>query len=325
MPLFAPYPATPDEILASAAELETRSAAVVEVSADAVRRTYEAGAHLEGTLLTQIPILVGPLRALGHEVDERATFAATVVRAWAVAVTIYDAGVEGLNEEYEAAPVEERAATSAHLRRRHGTLEAFLDDTARRLADLLDGGPSDDAWRGLGGFGPVPSRFTPPPVAAGGRGDPAAITALTILLGDPRACLPETGGVPECLIEAASVLPIGKLLKLRRVLKALEKLDDATDAAKVIDDYVDDATKVFDDLPGGRRPHVRVVDDVASLRDLYGRLTARGEVTEIPRYDGIAVRRPDGVVIGLRDDSKSGGASIDIIAGDGIKRKVHIR
>lgn len=321
MPLFDPYPASPEQILASAGEIEGRATAVGSVVDETVRRVVAASSHVDGSLLTAIPLVAGPVMALGGQVDERSRYAATVVRAWAVSVTIYDAGVEALNTEYDVAAADTRAATTADLHRRHAVLEGSLDDAARQLARLLDAGPSDDGWRRLGGLGPVPSSYAPPVARPRRGGDPAAITALTVLLGDPRACLPETGNVADCLVEAASVLPVGKLLKLRKLLRAFENADDVKDTS----DYVADVADVLDELPHGRRRHVRTVATEQELRDLYGRLTSRGLPTEIDRYDGIAVKRPDGIIIGLREESRSGGVTIDVIAGDGIKRKVHIQ
>lgn len=320
MPLFDPYPASPEQILASAGEIEGRATAVGSVVDETVRRVVAASSHVDGSLLTAIPLVAGPVMALGGQVDERSRYAATVVRAWAVSVTIYDAGVEALNAEYDAAAADTRAATTADLHRRHAVLEGSLDDAARQLARLLDAGPSDDGWRRLGGLGPVPSSYAPPVTRPRRGGDPAAITALTVLLGDPRACLPETGNVADCLVEAASVLPVGKLLKLRKLLRAFEKADDVKDTSN----YVDDVADVLDELPHGIQKKVRVVRDDAELHALYARIARGATPADVAGYDGIMMRRPDGVLVGIRGGSKSGGPTIDVRYPSGAKGKVHV-
>jgi len=86
----------------------------------------------------------------------------------------------------------------------------------------------------------------------------------------------------------------------------------------------DDISGELDELPVGRRRHVRVVESEAELRDLYGKWSEGGTSVESKNYDGTRVRLPDGTTVGWRHSSDSGGATIDLVLPDGQKMKVHI-
>jgi hypothetical protein len=77
-------------------------------------------------------------------------------------------------------------------------------------------------------------------------------------------------------------------------------------------------------LPKGRQPSVRTVGSEAELQRVYDELAHGGTSIEVPGYKGSWVERPDGIRVGLREISKSGGRTIDIRMPDGKTWKVHI-
>jgi hypothetical protein len=94
------------------------------------------------------------------------------------------------------------------------------------------------------------------------------------------------------------------------------------DAGPVDSDHVRD--RLADATLPGRNPPIRQVETEQQLRDLWDALTAEGRVVEDVRYPGQVVELPDGTQVRLRDNSKSGGPTIDIKYPDGGKDKVHI-
>lgn len=72
---------------------------------------------------------------------------------------------------------------------------------------------------------------------------------------------------------------------------------------------------------------VRETDSLEELTEVFEKITGGGEIVDPPAtYDnGEYVRLPDGTEIGMRQDSKSGGPTIDIKRGDtGRKIKIHL-
>lgn len=115
--------------------------------------------------------------------------------------------------------------------------------------------------------------------------------------------------------------------------KATSKTAEATRAlgqngSRAASSVVDEAlTSVDDALKGlakGRSAGVRTVDSNAELDELYATLTRGGTPFDVPGYKGVWIERTDGIRIGLRDASKSGGRTIDIRYPDGTTGKVHI-
>ncbi len=84
---------------------------------------------------------------------------------------------------------------------------------------------------------------------------------------------------------------------------------------------VDDALR---GLPKGKSSSVRTVGSDAELGKLHTQLSRGGKPVDVPGYKGMWVERSDGIRIGLREGSKSGGRTIDIRYPDGTVRKVHI-
>ncbi len=98
--------------------------------------------------------------------------------------------------------------------------------------------------------------------------------------------------------------------------------------AGVATNTADDVLRSVDDVTGGlspgRQPHVRTVSSPGELQTVYDDLATGGVPTEWSGYKGTVVRRPDGVEVGIRGSSTSGGATIDIRLPDGTTQKVHI-
>lgn len=81
---------------------------------------------------------------------------------------------------------------------------------------------------------------------------------------------------------------------------------------------------VLGGLTKGRNSGVRTVGSDAEIDEVYGSLTRGGAPLDVPGYKGTWIERRDGVRIGLRDASKSGGRTIDIRYPDGTTGKIHI-
>jgi hypothetical protein len=100
------------------------------------------------------------------------------------------------------------------------------------------------------------------------------------------------------------------------------------DRSVVATNVADDVLRSVDDVTGGlspgRQPHVRTVSSPGGLQTVYDDLATGGVPTEWSGYKGTVVRRPDGVEVGIRGSSTSGGATIDIRLPDGTTQKVHI-
>ena len=76
------------------------------------------------------------------------------------------------------------------------------------------------------------------------------------------------------------------------------------------------------DSKGGR---VRVAGSDAELGDAWNDLTRGGTPGEWKNYDGEVIKRPDGVEVGLRPSSLSGGRTIDIRTPGQKDRKIHVK
>jgi hypothetical protein len=70
---------------------------------------------------------------------------------------------------------------------------------------------------------------------------------------------------------------------------------------------------------------VHTVPNELVLRELFAVLTDGATRRDRPTYDGEWFVRPDGVEIGLRSSSRSGGATIDVRYPDHHQRKVHVQ
>ena len=83
-------------------------------------------------------------------------------------------------------------------------------------------------------------------------------------------------------------------------------------------------TEELSGLRAGRSRGVKVVGSEAELESLYGRLSAGGRPATPAGYPGRMVELPEGIRVGLRDVSTSGGKTIDVHLPGGTRYKVHI-
>lgn len=74
----------------------------------------------------------------------------------------------------------------------------------------------------------------------------------------------------------------------------------------------------------GDNERIRVLPNAQAVRDLYEELAEDGTSVSWGGYRGQAVQLPDGTRIGLRDDSKSGGPTLDANLPNGEQWKVHL-
>jgi hypothetical protein len=83
---------------------------------------------------------------------------------------------------------------------------------------------------------------------------------------------------------------------------------------------------VLDGLGGGRQPHARTVADDAELQSVFDELTlGASPIPGRSSYDGQYWLREDGIEIGLRNTSSTGGRTIDVVYPNGDRRVVHIQ
>lgn len=74
----------------------------------------------------------------------------------------------------------------------------------------------------------------------------------------------------------------------------------------------------------GDNERIRVLPNAQAVRDLYEELAEDGTSVSWGGYRGQAAQLPDGTQIGLRDDSKSGGPTLDANLPNGEQWKVHL-
>lgn len=96
---------------------------------------------------------------------------------------------------------------------------------------------------------------------------------------------------------------------------------DELDALSVYD--AEDVHRIVDPLPGGRRGHVKLVPS-SVIRGLFEMLTENSVPAPALGYDGVWRSLEDGTRIGLREGSRSGGATIDIVYPGGEEQKIHV-
>ena len=77
-------------------------------------------------------------------------------------------------------------------------------------------------------------------------------------------------------------------------------------------------------LRAGNSPNVYEVDTPEELQAVYNELSRGGEPATPETYKGKMVKLPDGTTIGLRNDSTSGGPTIDIKQPNGTNVKIHL-
>jgi hypothetical protein len=85
-----------------------------------------------------------------------------------------------------------------------------------------------------------------------------------------------------------------------------------------------DVHDIVDPLPPGKQPHVRELPTSAQIRDLYNRLTENATPAPPSSYPGQSSLLEDGTRISIREESGSGGTTVDIKYPDGSIQKVHL-
>jgi RHS repeat-associated protein len=127
------------------------------------------------------------------------------------------------------------------------------------------------------------------------------------------------GGVVGLSYEECDVFDNGKLIAQEEVSG-----DDGASGDQAAGD--DENTKIADVLAGleqGRSEDVYEVPTEAELLDIYIDLSAGGTPVSND-YPGDMVEFPDGATVGLRDESKSGGPTIDITRPGHPDEKIHL-
>jgi len=81
---------------------------------------------------------------------------------------------------------------------------------------------------------------------------------------------------------------------------------------------------VLGGLSKGKQGFVRTVPDEASLNSTFAELTQGGSPTTWKNFSGTVIERGDGVQVGLRSYSKSGGPTVDIRMPDGSFSRIHV-
>ena len=193
-----------------------------------------------------------------------------------------------------------------------GALAGMAGDTAETLL----GGAATIAGGAMVASG-VATCVASLPLAASGVG--AIVTASACAAGAAEA----VAGVTVAGAGIAAMVDGGS--KFRDDFNRLERTGDTSgggDRAASEQVTVDEALR---GLPKGRQPNVRTAGSDAELQDVYDTLSRGGTPIEYPGYKGSWIERPDGIRVGLRDASKSGGRAIDIRYPDGTILKVHIR
>ena len=97
---------------------------------------------------------------------------------------------------------------------------------------------------------------------------------------------------------------------------------DATEAAS--GGALRGVNEVLDGLPKGDQSWVRMVPDESSLITKFNELTEGGTPTTWKNFDGAVIERGDGVQVGLRGTSSSGGGAVDIRMPDGSRIRIHV-
>ena len=77
-------------------------------------------------------------------------------------------------------------------------------------------------------------------------------------------------------------------------------------------------------MPKGNQPWVRMAPDESSLMTKFNELAEGGTLTTWKNFDGTVIERSDGVQVGLRGTSGSGGGAIDIRMPDGSRIRIHV-
>jgi uncharacterized protein YukE len=125
---------------------------------------------------------------------------------------------------------------------------------------------------------------------------------------------------------AATVAGVGMARRAGRLAEDLMPAGpDATSVSAVIGPTSSaEIEQAMGMLPVGNQSWVHLVDTDRQLRELFAELARGGAPAGIPTYPGQFVRVPDGATVGIRPDSTTGGATIDIRLADRTELKIHL-
>lgn len=98
----------------------------------------------------------------------------------------------------------------------------------------------------------------------------------------------------------------------------------AAEGAAPLEQALTGVDDVLGGLARGCNAGVRTVGSEAELQSTFETLTRGGSPTEWTGYKGNVIQRSDGVQVGFRPGSASGGATIDVRMLDGTMQKIHI-
>lgn len=160
MTAFARYPVTPETIWANGAKVAKSGQPVAIVAASAARGTVPAVASVSDTLIDPIETLAPPLSGDGEQLHSAAGFAGAAVNSWGMAVSVYNAKIDALNQEHAATRKNGGDATALQdVVRRKGLADDDLDASAADIAAMLGRGPNATDWNTLASVGAVPANY----------------------------------------------------------------------------------------------------------------------------------------------------------------------
>lgn len=174
--LFERYPALPATVRAQGTALARSGNAMSAVADDAASAATAAADSLEGDLDAPTRALAGPLSTQGVQLRGAAGFAGAAMTMFSAAIAAYNATIDTLNQEYDAAAPSARDAKAADLSRRRLAAEAVLDAEAEDAAGMLQRGPNAVDWTTFETAGALPVGYAP--YAGGGGSGPATVEQM---------------------------------------------------------------------------------------------------------------------------------------------------
>lgn len=143
---------------------------------------------------------------------------------------------------------------------------------------------------------------------------------------DLRTCASGPGLNPSCGWVIISIIPVGRIGRplgnladdaVRGLAHSGPAANAGTNALRSVDD-------VLAGLPKGNQSWVRMVPDEGALTTKFDELTVGGKPTTWKNFDGTVIERGDGVQVGMRTYSGSGGGAVDIRMPDGSRIRIHV-
>ncbi len=308
------YPVDPASVDEAGQELNAAANPLFDITYEAATGTRRAGEHVNGDLLALLVPMHRDLILKGSSLRTASAFAGGIVRAWAVAITVFNAEVDALNEEYAQARAtgfgvagpdlhvgmssqerdsaierhddrvqEAGDALLAELQRRRTELLEQLRETGDDLASRLERGPQDEDWVAFEQLGVLPHAFRdhlpdPGPRPEVPEEDAWYETAFKTLVFDWDQ-FGEGGSFWGGAIEIAGIIPVGKILKGGKLIDAAA---DGASGTRRIDNVQDarDAQRAYDQARAAERAAADAQRDL--LRKFDG--GARPSASDLSRY-----------------------------------------